>query len=292
MNILLIHGIAQEKIKEADLLNIWLDTINSSAPGLLSSCDVEMAYYAKELFNFTELPDKSFTTMGVRDLEKERGFLEFSEAYIRDYIRSQNLTKEFDSFDDCSSNQAAHAMDNFFQRNLVRFLSFLEKFSPTNSQTVLEFIKQAYTYLQKPNAMFAIDSLVRPYLLKKPQIVISHSLGTVIAFKLLREMGRHGDELEIPLFITLGSPLSLNSVKDSLGLPRKKPTIVKKWSNFYDPSDIVTLGRGLTESTFSDGINNDGKVDNKTYNCHGVIGYLQHAGVISELTGIINTPGK
>lgn len=283
----MIHGIGQEKIPQEQLLESWVNTIHLSAPGLLSSCSLEMAYYATELFQYTQPTDNSFTAMDGGGLQFDEGFFNFSESYIRDYIQSVTPASGYSSLDDENSNNT-QTMDNFLQRNLVRFIAFLEKTSPSKSELALKFIKQAHTYLQKPDAGHAVDTLVRPYLLKKPKIVITHSLGTVIAFKLLRELESQMDELEIPLFITLGSPLSLAAVKNCLGLPRKRPKSVKKWVNFFDPSDIVTLGRGLTEDSFAVNIENHGDVDNKTFNCHGASGYLGHDGFISELTDAIN----
>lgn len=283
----MIHGIAQEKTPQEQLLTSWVNTIHSSSPGLLSSCRIEMAYYATELFKHTQATDNSFITMNGGELKFDEGLLKFEESYIRDYIKNTNSKDGYDSFHvENSSN--TQTMDNFLTRNFVRFIAFLEKSYPSKGELALKFIKQAHTYLQKPDAGHAVDTLVMPYLLKKPKIIIAHSLGTVIAFKLLRELDDRLDEGVIPLLITLGSPLSLEAVKNCLGFPRKKPKSVKKWVNFFDPSDIVTLGRGLTKESFADYIENVGDVDINTLKCHEAEGYLSHNRFISLLADSIN----
>lgn len=84
-------------------------------------------------------------------------------------------------------------------------------------------------------------------------------------------MADNGEAPEIPLFITMSSPLALEAFKNKLGPPRKKAPFVKRWVNFYDPSDFVTLGKPLNTKNFASDIENDGTVDNTTINCHGVV---------------------
>ena len=59
--------------------------------------------------------------------------------------------------------------------------------------------------------------------------------------------------------------------------------IVKNWFNFYDPSDLVALGKDLDATVFGPGIENDGTVKNFTKNAHGIVGYLPHPGVINVI---------
>jgi pimeloyl-ACP methyl ester carboxylesterase len=63
-----------------------------------------------------------------------------------------------------------------------------------------------------------VDAKVRPALEAGPCIVVAHSLGTVVAFKLLRAHTQ-----DVPLFVTLGSPLGLTSVQSALKRPRINP---------------------------------------------------------------------
>lgn len=82
-------------------------------------------------------------------------------------------------------------------------------------------------------------------------------------------------------------PLGLDAFKAKLGAPRKKPACVERWMNFYDPSDFVALGKPLDENNFASNIDNDGSVDNRTLNSHGIVGYLPHNGVIDALKHVL-----
>ena len=78
----------------------------------------------------------------------------------------------------------------------------------------------------------------------KRVMLISHSMGTIIAYDVLCQFARDGNKLTIEHFITMGSPLGLPFIKKHIKLPRGKnkpavPDNVKKWTNFSDMSDPV-----------------------------------------------------
>lgn len=73
----------------------------------------------------------------------------------------------------------------------------------------------------------------------RPLIVVSHSLGTVVAFEALRE--RKGP---VPLLMTLGSPLATGAavLQRLVPQPPRTPDRVERWLNFWDRDDVV-VGR-------------------------------------------------
>lgn len=75
-------------------------------------------------------------------------------------------------------------------------------------------------------------------------MILSHSMGTIIAYDVLREIGREYPRLIVDHFVTLGSPLGLPHVKYKIAKESalvRTPSIVKKWSNFADKRDPVAL---------------------------------------------------
>jgi pimeloyl-ACP methyl ester carboxylesterase len=81
-----------------------------------------------------------------------------------------------------------------------------------------------------------------------PFVVIGHSQGSMIAYKVLAELAKADAGVE--LFVTIGSPLGLTEVQDVLKklLNKKKltvPACVKAWLNVADPLDPVALDKGL-----------------------------------------------
>ncbi|AVH45563.1 hypothetical protein [Agrobacterium tumefaciens] len=290
MNVLMIHGIGQEGSTQQELIDKWTTSLHGVAPGLLKSSAVNMAYYGTTLADWTTGKTKAAVGMGVDDTEVDVGDDEemkfLASALEEALVQSGGGEAEIDAALEEAGNDAV-PMDTFIGRRIVGLVRALEKISPAKGSILLRVVKQGHTYLSAPGAGTAVDASVRPYLQKSPQVLITHSLGTVIAFKLLREMEAQGNSVEIPLLITMGSPLGLDAFKKKLGAPRQKPSFVKRWENFYDPSDLVALGKDLDENTFAAGIENDGTVDNQTSNAHGIIGYLPHKGVVAALKKVL-----
>jgi hypothetical protein len=82
-----------------------------------------------------------------------------------------------------------------------------------------------------------------------PFIVISHSQGTMIAYTVLMEP--EFANLDIPLFVTLGSPLGIDEVQDFIRelTGSKKlvvPPNVRRWVNVCDPLDPVALDKDIS----------------------------------------------
>jgi len=69
----------------------------------------------------------------------------------------------------------------------------------------------------------------------RPLCVISHSMGTLVAFDAILRWGGKVDTL-----VTLGTPLGWEYLKEWLGRPAY-PANVRHWFNLYDRLDIVSL---------------------------------------------------
>lgn len=78
--------------------------------------------------------------------------------------------------------------------------------------------------------------------LDKRILLMAHSMGSIIAYDVLRELGRKDPSIEIDHFVTIGSPLGLPHVKLKIAeesAPVRTPTIVSRWSNLADRRDPV-----------------------------------------------------
>ena len=79
--------------------------------------------------------------------------------------------------------------------------------------------------------------------------ILSHSMGTIIAYDVLRGIGKDHPRLIIDHFVTLGSPLGLPHVKAQIAQENplvRTPSVVQKWSNFADKRDPVALDVNLS----------------------------------------------
>jgi hypothetical protein len=80
----------------------------------------------------------------------------------------------------------------------------------------------------------------------RPRVVVAHSLGSVVAWEALHTR----PDLPIDLFVTLGSPLGLPELFESLQpapVDRRgaRPAGVGRWVNIADPGDLVAVPREL-----------------------------------------------
>ncbi|CAN7737734.1 hypothetical protein [Neorhizobium sp. LjRoot104] len=288
MKVLMIHGIGQEGSTQQQLVADWTQCLERTSPGLLENADIRFPYYGTTLADWANGRARAAVVMGADtsvDLA-DAGELAFLREALEEAAAKQNISEgEIEAA--LNEVDTAVPMDSFIGRRLVGLIRALEKASPAKGTILMRVIKQGNTYLSSKGAAAAVEKIVRPYLLDSPQVLVTHSLGTVIAFKLLRELEMQGANIEIPLLVTLGSPLGLEAFKKKLGPPRRRAAFVKRWVNFFDPSDIVALGKNLDEATFGPGIENDGSVNNTTSNAHGIIGYLPHQGVIDALKAVL-----
>ncbi|MFE0377102.1 hypothetical protein ACFW1M_16275 [Streptomyces inhibens] len=102
-----------------------------------------------------------------------------------------------------------------------------------------------------------------------PLVVVSHSLGTIIAYEVLMEQGR-----EVDLLVTVGSPLAISEVQDHLARPPAVPAGVAAWRNASDLRDLVALDHTLRPEYAPQERVTDLLVTNDSRNHHGISEYL------------------
>jgi hypothetical protein len=106
----------------------------------------------------------------------------------------------------------------------------------------------------------------------EPFVVVSHSLGTVVAYDVLREEASRG--LRIPLFVTLGSPLAVQEIQDLVTRPLEVPAGVGAWFNASDFRDVVALDHDIRPEYAPPERCTDVMVTNSSPNFHGIREYL------------------
>ena len=85
---------------------------------------------------------------------------------------------------------------------------------------------------------------------KNRLMILSHSMGTIIAYDVLRDIGKEFPRLIVDHFVTMGSPLGLPHVRHKIALENplvRTPSVVKKWSNFADKRDPVAMDVHLSD---------------------------------------------
>ncbi|MFI0936221.1 alpha/beta hydrolase [Streptomyces sp. NPDC021019] len=115
---------------------------------------------------------------------------------------------------------------------------------------MLSDLRQVRWYLARKHvddAGTSIDQRIRARIAAEidpvgPTVVVAHSLGTVVAFETL-----HRQSAQVPLLVTLGSPLGMRTAVHPRLRPQpvRTPGGVARWLNFWDRDDFVTGGTGL-----------------------------------------------
>ena len=149
----------------------------------------------------------------------------------------------------------------------------------------LRGLKQAHVYINRPSIAEVVENIVEEALrLPGPKVIVSHSLGTVVSFELLRKLSGDGLSVDCPLFVTLGSPLGIDVIKKKFHQPRIRPPGTNRWVNVADEEDFIALEVELTAENFGLGVNrNISNVENSYDNPHSVTDYLSNTDVVEEI---------
>jgi hypothetical protein len=143
--------------------------------------------------------------------------------------------------------------------------------------------RDVYQYLKNPVVRSTIEAGVRQAMQPGvPSVVVAHSLGTVVAYSLLKNEGAAAG-WQVPLFVTLGSPLGVKAIRQAVA-PIEHPACAARWFNAMDERDVVAL-YPLTDDRFDvdPDIENKTDVRNHTENRHGISGYLDDAEVARRI---------
>lgn len=106
-----------------------------------------------------------------------------------------------------------------------------------------------------------------------PVVVIGHSLGSIIAYDVLREDASR--DLDVPLFLTIGSPLAVTEIQDHVRRPLEVPAPVAAWRNVCDARDFVALDKTIRPEYAPPDKCTDFLVINNSANHHGAREYLR-----------------
>lgn len=150
-----------------------------------------------------------------------------------------------------------------------------------NSRLIDALTRDVYVYLTYAGVRAKIDQLIADALGDGPCVVLAHSLGSVVAYNVLRARSATP---QYPRLVTVGSPLGIRAIKQQLTTPLVSPPCVGQWFNAYDERDVVALvPLDAHHFNLTPPIENKGDVLNFTDNCHGIEGYLADPVVAQQI---------
>ena len=281
--ILLVHGRGQEGKDPAALKTEWTDAFKAGAAlggvAVPSNISIDFPFYGDLLDRYSRENGIPLTSeINARGGPQVDEFLVF-QAEVAEAIRTQaGITDE---------QVATEFGDDPGQRGPLNWkwvqaiLRAIDKHGGGLNNKPLEvFTRDVFLYTTRPGVKDEVDGIVARALTEEPTVVIAHSLGTVVAYSVLRNDRRR---LKIPLLMTLGSPLGVRAIRNQL-IPIRMPSPVESWYNAFDSRDVVSL-YPLDDRNFpiSPAIENYGNVRNGTPNRHGIVGYLGDGTVAKKI---------
>lgn len=273
--LVLVHGRAQGGRDPAVIKREWLQALAEGAARagrrLPVDLEVELPFYATLLDEYAAMLD-----LPLADDIRTRGpgidseLLEFQAAVAESIRIGAGITDaQIDA--EYGANPKPKAWYNA-EWVLAIFRAIDRHFGGLTQVALETFTRDVFLYATRSGVQRTIDAIVAGKLATdRPNIVVGHSLGSVVAFNVLLTERRM---IDVPLFVTVGSPLGIRPINDEFR-PLERPAGVGFWLNAYDPRDVVSL-YPLDDAHFPvrPAIENLARIDNQTDNRHGIAGYL------------------
>ena len=275
--VVLLHGRSQEFKDVAALTQSWLDGLDiglrAAGHPQVRRDDVVMPFYGNELYHATaasaaapirlestvDRPGPFHPHLPAEVGEVERMLLADTAREARVPVVQQEGIDAVLSW-----GLARRVLDSLARRTRV------------DQAIITEHLRDVAVYLTVGRD--AVLSRVRRDLPAEGDlVVVSHSLGTVVARDLLLDDGLRTRTV---LWVTAGSPLGIDAVRRNL-LPGGQTNPAVPWVSTYDVNDIVALGHPFGPKWGSPKVI-DIEVENDA-EPHSIVRYLAHADVAAHI---------
>jgi hypothetical protein len=281
--LILVHGRDQQGKNPDELKSEWLSALAEGAAksGLALPDDVEIVFpfYGDKLGEFASTFEIPLTDdIQARGDAADEDFLIF-QAAVAEELRQRAGVSDAQVDQEYGGDPTERGPLNW--RWVQAILRALDKHAPGMSQQSIEvFLRDVFIYAHRAGVRDQVDGIVADAFNEEPVAVVGHSLGSVVAYSVMRTDRR---PLQVPLYVTLGSPLGIQAVRDPFK-PIGNPEPVKAWYNAFDTRDVVALNP-LDENFFpiQPAIENNADVKNRTNNRHGIVGYLDDQTVAARI---------
>lgn len=252
LRVLGVHGAGSHRYRSpsgadharAALSAQWLGHLRAAVgPG--APLDLRVAYYGDHLASDYE-DDPSFLTPGEREL-------------LADWITLlwPGLGRE-------PADERAEQAAGWLTR----------AFGPGARLFGLSFCRELHAYLTEADrageARRAVAAEIAEH---RPDVIVAHSLGALVAYHTLWEHPGH----ETGLLVTLGSPLAMPGTVGEHE-PRGRPPSVRRWVNVADLADIVAMPGTALADRFT-GLERDLTIDAGIWEFHTPGAYLRSPAV-------------
>ncbi|MFZ6182395.1 alpha/beta hydrolase [Nannocystis pusilla] len=285
VQLMFVHGRSQGGEDSIKLKRKWVEALylGFAAAGLsspIADTDIRFPYYGDTLDDLLAGADEVAQVV-LRGPATDAG----EQAFAFDVLREVQAKVEVSD-----AQVRAEGDEAMVERGVLnsvwvlQLLRAIDRHVPGASALGIALAtSDVYHYLENSGARDTIEEGIRRAISPGvPTVVIGHSLGSVVAYNMLR---REGSSLgwKVPLFVTLGSPLGVTEIRSRVR-PHQHPDCVGHWLNVLDPQDLVAL-YPLDTARFdvNPPIENVTDLINDTPNHHGIRGYLSDAMVARRI---------
>ncbi|MEU6011646.1 hypothetical protein [Streptomyces sp. NPDC047453] len=279
-----VHGIRQSRTSKEQLTNDWSRALNR---GLGELGRPDLPANALELPHWTGLLARGANHLGAEEdrfdaavpLSEEEA--DFVATALEEVVRQEDLDRIQ------QRELQTLGLPQLWPARLTRLvMAYDRRFPRGGGKLFVSMMREVRFYLYEPDLAAQVRALVAESFHASTSVVIGHSLGSVIAYDLLRrgEIALDGSS-GVRTLVTCGSPLTISSVRRGLNIADGEPLKLSgdvAWVNVFDSGDFITGGMGL--SALSPEIT-DAEVDNGIGDPHSALRYLrttQVAGVIAD----------
>jgi hypothetical protein len=247
MRVVCVHGIGKQRLGERQLLSDWVPAMQdgmtrAQTGGILGNSDIGMAFYgdlfrpAGQRLDVDEPP--------YRPGDVDRG-LEYDLllTWWREAARVDPAVVA-PGADDTLVRVPQSAQAG------LRALSRSRFFAGVAMRSLIADLKQVRRYLTDPGLRAAARARVSALIGADTQVVVGHSLGSVIAYEALCALP--AGKVQVRALVTLGSPLGIRNLVferlepspfDAVGHWPGPDNLA--WINIADAGDVVALEKDL-----------------------------------------------
>jgi hypothetical protein len=291
-HLILVHGRRQKIHDPAALKAMWVEALQSGAQkaGVKWPADVKVSlpYYGDTLDSLSRrrYGNPEAVDEDAPDPESEPYVREITDEYRHKFPAQPD---EVD-IDEIVKHKTPGVLNT---KPAAMLLRMLDKHLPQMSrETIKGIVRDVWAYLTRPGIQDEIDRVVAREFTEQPAVVVGHSLGSVVAYQVLRTDPR---ALKVPLFVTIGSPLGIRAIREMF-VPLRFPAPIETWYNARDPADFVALNPldqknfpvRKENSVFASTIENYDGIRHEGGDRHDIAGYLGNPEVVVRIVNALS----
>ncbi|KJS63893.1 endopeptidase [Streptomyces rubellomurinus] len=291
-HVLGVHGIRQGRTSQRELTKDWTEALERGVGGLRSTADSQdrpPAVPAVEVPHWTALLAQKTGSLSGGDLVPTdlTPFTADEEAFVSQAL-DDLLTSEERAYA-ARTDPTTLGLPKLWPASVTRIAMAYDRRKPGGAVAkLIGALREVHLYLTRSDLAAQVRAHVTEAASEHTSVLIGHSLGSVIAYDLIRRgeiaaPGAAGAALHT--FVTCGSPLAIPTVRRGLAVPDGEAMALPphiRWVNVFDPGDVITGGAGLAAAAPAV---LDVHVDNGRIDPHAATRYLRTVPVARAVTG-------